>query len=57
MFTSDPLTGPFPTGQQLTDFRNLPGYAIEVALSDSCCSTAVAWTLNRLYSTRDEKAA
>jgi hypothetical protein len=24
----DPLTGPFMTGRQLTDYRDMPGYAI-----------------------------
>jgi hypothetical protein len=36
------------TALQLTDYRDLPGYAIEVALSDCCCPSAVAWTLARL---------
>lgn len=45
---TDPLSLPPMTSTRLTDYRDLPDYAIEVALSDCCCSSAVAWTLARL---------
>ena len=48
MTTATPLDGPFMTSRHLTDYSGIPGYAIEVALSEGCCSTAVAWTLARL---------
>ena len=46
--TTDPLLGPFMT-TKLTDYRDMPGYAISPAvLSDCCCSSAVAWTLAQM---------
>jgi hypothetical protein len=31
MTTTNPLDGPFPAGRELTDYRDMPGYAIPVS--------------------------
>ena len=56
--TPDPLTGPFPTGRELTDYREMPGYAILPRLHQPERPSAVADALSRLgYSTRDDEKA
>lgn len=57
MTTPDPLTGLFPTGRELTDYREMPGYAKRAADVPAGSPGAVARTLDRLYSTRDDEKA
>lgn len=56
--TPDPLTGLFPTGRELTDYREMPGYAKRAADVPADSPGAVAWTMARLgYTCDDEKVA
>lgn len=43
----DPLTGLFPTGRELTDYREMPGYAKRAADAPEGTS-ATAYALTRL---------
>lgn len=53
----DPLSGPFKTSHQITDYRDQPGYPIRLP-DVPPGSDAVAGALSRLGRfTRDEKAA
>ena len=55
--TPDPLTGLFPTGRELTDYRDTDGYALTPEPAPGAPGP-VAWTLARLgYSTRDDEKA
>ena len=56
--TRDPLTGLFPTGRELTDYREMPGYAKRAADVPAGSPGAVARTMARLgYPCDNEKAA
>ena len=55
--TQDPLTGLFPTGRELTDYRSDPGYAIRAADVPPGSPGTVARTMARLGYTRDDEKA
>lgn len=58
MTTTPELTGLFPTGRELTDYREMPGYAKRAADVPPGSPGAVARTMARLgYSTRDDEKA